>query len=142
MEKKIFKIFLAWKDEAEERWLGEMAQKGWGLKKFNCGLYTFEKMEPAEYIYKLDYKNNRKNDMDEYLAIFQEAGWEHAAQFSGWHYFRIKADHSAETPDIYSDTHSKAQKYRALSDAILYLTLSTLVIFFVCTAPERCMNIL
>ncbi|MED4462582.1 DUF2812 domain-containing protein [Metabacillus fastidiosus] len=130
MKKKAFKLFWTWKDDAEEKWLFEMSKKGWALRDFKWGLYTFEKIRPAEYIYKLDYKSTRNNDLEEYLSIFEDAGWEHVAQFFGWHYFRIKTDQSFHQPDIYSDIDSKVQKYKVLSNFLIYLTLILITIFF------------
>ena len=31
--KKLHKVFWVWEYEKEERWLNEMAQEGWALKK-------------------------------------------------------------------------------------------------------------
>ncbi|EKN71285.1 hypothetical protein BABA_02362 [Neobacillus bataviensis LMG 21833] len=128
MKKKIFKLFWAWKDDAEERWLSEMAQKGWKLHNFQWGLYTFEKIKPSTYIYKLDYKYTQNNDMEEYVSIFEDAGWEHVDQFYGWHYFCVKEDQSLAAPDIYSDIDSKVQKYKVLSNILSYVTLILIII--------------
>ena len=39
----------------KEKWLREMSLKGWSLQEARLGIYTFEKIEPADYIYKLDH---------------------------------------------------------------------------------------
>lgn len=111
--KMAFKLLFVWQDEKEEAWLREMAQKGWLLKRYILLGYIFEKAEAKDYIYKLDYKSTRNNDIDEYLAIFQDTGWEHVGQFMGWHYFRTLADECI-VPEIYSDNHSKVEKYKGL----------------------------
>ncbi|MFW6035845.1 MAG: DUF2812 domain-containing protein [Halothermotrichaceae bacterium] len=117
--KRVFKLILAWQEEKEEKWLREMAQKGWLLKSYFLGLYTFEKAEPADYIYKFDYIGGRNIDKEEYLSIFRDAGWEHVTEFAGWQYFRVKAD-NCRYPDIYSDNISRIEKYRSLL-RILYI---------------------
>ncbi|RSK28830.1 DUF2812 domain-containing protein [Bacillus sp. HMF5848] len=129
MLKKTFKIFWAWQDDQEEIWLQQMAQQGWGLRDYNVGFYTFEKIEPTNYVYKLDFKQTRNNDMEEYLSIFSDAGWEHVAQFGGWHYFRTKAE-GATTPEIYSDRATKAQRYKFIANIVMAL-LAILLVFFI-----------
>ncbi|WP_442598394.1 DUF2812 domain-containing protein [Neobacillus sp. D3-1R] len=124
--KKVWKIFFAWQDNKEEEWLQEMTQKGWALKKSRF-VYTFEKIEPSNYVYKLDYKTTSNKDLEEYKAIFEDAGWEHVTQFGSWHYFRTKAS-NAETPDIYSDNESKIQKYKGLMHSLLVGLLAMLVL--------------
>ncbi|RSK28869.1 DUF2812 domain-containing protein [Bacillus sp. HMF5848] len=129
MFKKVFKLFWAWQDDKEEQWLQAMGEKGWALRHYNTGFYTFEKIKPTKYIYKLDYKTTRNSDMEEYVGIFEDSGWEHCAQYLGWHYFRTPAE-GAKTPDIYSDTASKAHKYNSLA-TVLYLVLAMLVTLFI-----------
>ena len=111
--RKVFKLFFVWQDKQEEKWLREMAQKGWLLKSYNVFYYNFVKSEPKDYIYKLDYKSSSDKDMDEYLKIFDDMGWEHVEQYLGWHYFRSEAD-NVKIPDIYSDKTSEIHKYKGL----------------------------
>jgi len=111
--RKVFKVFWAWQDEAEEIWLREMAQQGWFLTDYTFLVYTFVSGEPADYIYKLDYRASGRRDLDEYLTIFADSGWEHVAEFLNWHYFRSPAETCA-VPDIYSDNQSKIEKWRRL----------------------------
>jgi len=125
--KKVFKVFWAWQEEAEETWLREMAQKGWFLTDYTFLVYTFVSGEPADYIYKLDYLGSGRRDLDEYLVIFADAGWEHVAQFIGWHYFRSPAE-TCTVPDIYSDNQSKIEKYRRLLRVMTMLFASNLAL--------------
>ncbi|MBM7648710.1 hypothetical protein JOC78_001656 [Bacillus ectoiniformans] len=129
MEKKVFKIFLAWQDQQEEKWLRFMAQQGWSLKEYTYFRYTFEQTEPHDSIYKLDYKATKNNDLDDYLAIYQDAGWEHVAQFAKWHYFKANAE-TAFTEEIYTDSESQVQKYKGLLKILLLMFFSLLFISF------------
>ena len=109
------RLFFAWQDDEEEIWLNEMAAKGMHLQRvtFPC-FYYFEEGEPSAYVYRLDFKTSPKTDMDDYLQIFADAGWEHVGQFfNGWQYFR-KAVVPGETAEIYSDAESKITKYNRL----------------------------
>jgi len=116
-----FKWFWAWQDDKEEAWLSEMAQSGWHLKwpAFPC-IYTFEAGAPRDDVYRLDFITSNK-DYQDYLQLFQDAGWVHLGSMGGWQYFR-KTKQGTEIPEIYTDPESKMQKYRRL--------LSLLVIFF------------
>lgn len=118
---KKFHWFWAWDDEKEETWLREMSQQGWHLKSYQFpGKYTFEKGNLVNYVYRLDYFIERK-DMENYLQLFQDAGWDHLGEMGGWQYFR-KETINGEVPEIYSDNESKKKKYQRI--------LSFLVIFF------------
>lgn len=56
--KKLHKVFWVWEFEKEERWLNEMAQEGWALKKASFCTYVFEKTEPGEYIIRVETLDN------------------------------------------------------------------------------------
>lgn len=124
--KKVVKVFFAWQDDKEEIWLREMAQKGWVLENYTFLTYTFYKSETKDYIYKLDYKRINNSEMGEYLKIFEDAGWEHVAEFLGWHYFRSEADECL-LPEIYSDTNSKVQKYKSLLGILIPVTILNII---------------
>lgn len=125
--KKVFKLFAYWQDSKEEEWLNQMAKDGWLLKDYRF-FYIFKKSEPGNYVYKTDYKTLKNKEFEEYKTIFKDAGWEHAAQFAGWHYFRTKAENGA-LPDIYSDTDSKIQKYTSLLKTISFAYFALAAIF-------------
>ena len=85
---KKFHWFWAWEDEKEEAWLREMSQKGQHFRSVSPpSTYIFEKGEPIDYVYRLDYFTNRK-DRSNYLQIFQDAGWDYKGEMGGWQYFR------------------------------------------------------
>jgi len=107
-----FRWFWAWQDETEERWLGEMSKKGFHLLSVGIpGIYTFSVAEPKEYVYRLDFQNFTRKDKQEYLQIFQDAGWEHIGELSTWQYFR-KEVREGEVSEIFTDAESKIAKYK------------------------------
>jgi hypothetical protein len=125
MERKTywkFRWFWAWQDEREEAWLGAMSREGWHLSEFGFpGVYLFQKGEPKNYIYRLDFQTARMKDRASYLQLFRDAGWEHLGSMSAWEYFRKEAV-PGEEPEIFTDPESKIQKYRRV--------LGVLIIFF------------
>ncbi|MTI69296.1 MAG: DUF2812 domain-containing protein [Firmicutes bacterium] len=130
---KLFKLFLAWQDEKEETWLREMAKKGWLLEKYSFPFYTFKKIKPKDYIYKLDFKTTFDNDLDEYKTLFKDFGWEHVTQCVKWHYFRTEAD-KCKLPDIYSDKNSKLQRhkvlFRILNIVLIFISFLAITVVF------------
>jgi hypothetical protein len=127
MKKRVIKLFWAWQDDQENKWLESMSEEGWKLISYNFLRYTFEKMEPKKYIYKTDFKLGQNHDLQEYLTLFEDAGWEHVTQYSGWHYFRTEAA-KVKTPEIYSDNHSKIEMFKKLLVFLLIPLISILLI--------------
>ncbi len=114
-----FHWFWAWDDEKEESWLREMSRNGWHFNSVTFpGNYLFEQGEPQDYVYRLDYFTNRK-EMDSYLQIFQDAGWDYLGKMNGWQYFRQIAV-TGEDQEIYTDNQSKQKKYQRI---MLYLAI-------------------
>ena len=106
------KWFWAWQDEQEEAWLRNMSQKGWHLSSVGLPcIYRFQAGESRDYVYRLDYQTYKKEDQQDYLQLFSDAGWEHLGQMSGWHYFRKEAK-KGEALEIYTDVESKVAKYK------------------------------
>ena len=116
----VWRWFWAWDDDREERWLADMARQGWHLRGPAVLRFTFDRGEPAEVVYRLDYHILRGEERAEYLALFRAAGWEHVGEVANWHYFRTPAADGAAA-DIFSDAESRAAKYRRLLVLLLAL---------------------
>jgi hypothetical protein len=108
-----YRVFFAWQDEDEERWLRSKARdEGLHLLSYTppC-VYRFRRGERADYAYRLDFQTTRRQDKADYLQLFADAGWEHVGEMGSWHYFRRPVT-GGEAPEIFTDPESKAQKYR------------------------------
>ncbi|MBN1371447.1 MAG: DUF2812 domain-containing protein [Anaerolineaceae bacterium] len=118
-ESQVRKWFWPWQDEAEERWLEQMAKKGLHFEKVTrYGLYTFCEGSPTDMVYRLDYQNTPDAELGDYFQLFVDAGWEYAGEINSWRYFR-KVQAGDETSEIFTDNRSKIEKYqRAL---VIYL---------------------
>ena len=81
--------------------------------------FHFEKGEPSETAYRLDFVSPGKFDRAEYLTVFEAAGWEHAAEWSNWHYFRTRK-HGASSPEIFTDRASRIAKYKRIAGFLLF----------------------
>lgn len=119
--KRVFRLYWAWEDEKEERWLEQMASQGWHLVSGPL-LYKFARGVPAQVRYRLDYPPQDQN-LQEYLRLCSDAGWERAMEFSGWQYFRTA---SPTAPEIYTDKVSRIAKYRRLLSLSLLLSCTTM----------------
>lgn len=116
MEKKIvYRITTIADYDREALYLGEMHAKGWRLKEVSCSnlvvavKYTFEKCQPEQVSYQLDFYPMKKSERASYLQLFKDCGWEHIIDFNGFSYFRklhsgIELDTEFE---IYNDATSK-----------------------------------
>lgn len=129
-----FKCFWGWQDEQEENWLMEQARQGYHLIKANPGVYTFKPGPAVEYVYRLDYQDKGKRQLQAYLQLFSDSGWELVCEMGGWHYFRRPVV-SGEKPEIYTDPASKAEKYRRLM--VFSLSMLPLLVVSMKTVSER-----
>lgn len=58
---------------SEEKWLNKMAKAGFRLVSLNNLNYVFEKCEPSEYEYKIDFVGHKTlRDFNEYVAFMEE----------------------------------------------------------------------
>ena len=100
-----FRFFLDY--EKEEKWVNEMANKGWHLADFHIGYYKFEKGAPGQYIYRNEMLIHlkTKEQMNDYLEFLNQTGVELVKKRGLWAYFRKEAADGPFT--LYSDTSSK-----------------------------------
>lgn len=99
----------------EEDWLRNLHKEGWKFTKLipPC-FYTFEKCEPEDVIYRLDYKNNKESS--DYMQLLKDYGWEYAGKCVGWIYFRKPALDLTNENDgqLFSDNESRIEKVESL----------------------------
>ncbi len=122
MEKMISvkKWFWAWQDDEEEAWLREMANHGFHLTNIKIGGYTFKVGDPADIIYRIDYKITPNGDMNEYLELFTATGWEYVKGINGWQYFRIAASEGG-MDEIHTEKESKMRRYMEITGIMMGL---------------------
>jgi hypothetical protein len=119
MTKRKFRPF-AWfifpDSEREEPFLNEMSEAGWHLVKTRYWRYTFQKGEPVEYQYRVDYISEKPRH-SEYMQILEDAGWEmvdtRLDEFGRWVFCR-KPRAEAETLELYTDAESKIEAMRRI----------------------------
>lgn len=116
----VFKCFIDY--SKEEKWLNEMAKKGYKFTNVDF-VYYFRKAEPEDAIIRIDYRTFKKReDYINYCTLFEDSGWKHivGTQWSGTQYFKKINDDTED--DIFSDSASKAGKYKRVSN--MWLSMS------------------
>ena len=74
---KIFKFFINY--EKEEKWLQDMAEKGYELESVFLR-YKFYKVPEENSIIRIDYRTfKNKRDFIDYCTMFEDSGWKHLA---------------------------------------------------------------
>ena len=116
MEKKnVYRIFTIADYEREALYFIEMHAKGWKLRKVSYSIllfvvkYTFEKCQPEQVSYQLDFYPMKTSERTSYLQLFKDCGWEHITDFNSFSYFR-KAHSEIESNaefEIYNDPAGK-----------------------------------
>ena len=122
MRQTIYKIFLVWDFDKEEKWLNEMAAKGLSLVSVGFCKYEFEDSLPGEYkicLQLLD-KMPRHPESKKYIDFLETTGAEQVGSFTRWVYFRKKATEGDF--ELFSDNDSRL-KY--LSSVISFVSLIT-----------------
>jgi hypothetical protein len=105
-----WRYFFAHQDPAQERWLDAQARRGLHLVKPGLFRFTFAQGAPSDARYRLDFQMLRGEPRREYLALFNDAGWEFLGQVANRYYFRARPD--ALSPEILSDAESRRDRIR------------------------------
>ena len=140
MEKKIvYRIFTIADYEREALYFREMHAKGWKLRKVSYSIllfavkYTFEKCQPEQVSYQLDFYPMEKSERVSYLQLFKDCGWEHITDFNSFSYFR-KAHSEIESNaefEIYNDAAGKL----AMVKRILTRRMLPILLLFLALLP-------
>ena len=140
MEKKVvYRLFTIADYEREALYFREMHAKGWKLRKVSYSIllfavkYTFEKCQPEQVSYQLDFYPMEKSERASYLQLFKDCGWEYITDFNGFSYFR-KAHSEIESNaefEIYNDAAGKL----AMVKRILTRRMLPILLLFLALLP-------
>lgn len=139
--------------DKEEAWINSIITQGYRLKRATSfGKYIFEefpakggasfpkgearsespKGEDFLPLVRMDFRTfSKKQDFTDYLTLFEDAGWHHisGSKSEGNQYFeRLRPDCQEE---IFSDSASKAGRYRRLSEMWMMLFAAYLPLLIV-----------
>ncbi len=103
-----FRFFSIPEWKKEEAYLRERHKDGWAFVKVDgLGLYHFQKCEPRDIVYQLDYNTDSTNQKDGYVQLFEDCGWEYLQNYMGYSYFRKAASEMDGTEEIFCDDASR-----------------------------------
>ena len=140
MEKEVvYRIATIADYDREAFYLREMHAQGWKLRKVSYSIllfavkYTFEKCQPEQVSYQLDFYPMKKSERVSYLQLFKDCGWKYITDFNGFSYFR-KAHFEIESDaefEIYNDATGKLD----MVNRILRLRLLPVLFFLSMLIP-------
>lgn len=128
--KKELKLFLITDFEQEEAYLSAMHQKGWKFTGIQGSMvYCFEACEPADVVYKMDFKPNTEKDTESYRQLYQDYGWEYVTVCNNFYIFR-KSNVADGDLDIFSDENSKQAMIKQIFRRRFLLALAIYLVVF------------
>ncbi|KXT88345.1 hypothetical protein SORDD16_00138 [Streptococcus oralis] len=116
-----------------------MHAEGWKLKEVTYSnlvvavKYTFEKCQPEQVSYQLDFYPMKKSERASYLQLFKDCGWEHITDFNSFSYFRkpYSQIESGTEFEIYNDATGKL----AMVKRILTRRMLPILLLFLALLP-------
>ncbi len=154
---KTFKVFFSDLDK-QEKWLNEKAQQGFKLIKTSKLFYYFEKCEPSEYIYKIEFIIDKSmSEQKNYRAFLEDLGIHSFTKnfgFGNYSYGRIQFSMSAgrirTSPgtinseililekkndgkpfEIFTERKDKLSHYRKVRNAFIFPIIALLILMIV-----------
>ena len=135
MEKKVvYRIATIADYDREALYLRKMHAEGWKLKEVTYSnlvvavKYTFEKCQPEQVSYQLDFYPMKKSERASYLQLFKDYGWEHITDFNGFSYFRKL--HSGIESDAEFEIYNDASGKLAVVKRILIIRMIPILLIF------------
>lgn len=114
---KKFKLY--YDKDKEEAFLNEMSGKGYAMKHFFLGLYTFEKCQPGEYTYRVDLISDKTVEQrNELYDLIRDSGGELVQTWGIWAIFRKKGNF-----ELYTDPESQIKQFKRIRTIFLRLAI-------------------
>ena len=140
MEKKVvYRIATIADYDREALYLRKMHAEGWKLKEVSYSnlvvavKYIFEKCQPEQMSYQLDFYPMKKSERASYLQLFKDCGWEHITNFNGFSYFRKV--HSEIESDAEFEIYNDAAGKLAMVKRILTRRMFPILLLFLALLP-------
>ena len=133
--KTLFRFFTLFEYEEEEAFLEKQHKNGWKVTGFKLpGFYKFEKCEPEDMTYRIDFTNENGAKNAEYQQIFADNGWEFLWSVNGFSIFRKAGASASEgNNEIFTDNASKLQMLQKIQ---LRRLLPFITIFLCAVVPN------
>lgn len=118
MKKTEYRLNFIWEFDKEEKWLNEMAKKGWRLTNYFFCKYDFESCDAGEYEYKIQLLDEVANSAKsaDYLGFLNDMGISVVSKWFRWVYLEKKADGNGF--EIFSDRNSRLKHIKSVLSLI------------------------
>ncbi|MEO3946789.1 DUF2812 domain-containing protein [Gorillibacterium sp. CAU 1737] len=116
-----------------EKWLSEQSAQGLHFDKKGFFRCRFRREEGKRYEYRYDLQSfpiGKKNAFHEYLALYEDGGWEYVDSQFWWHIFR-RPYVEGQTRELYTDLPSRSaflKRIRTLFLAIGWINIACLAL--------------
>lgn len=133
--KTLFRFFTLFEYEEEEAFLENQHKNGWKVIGYKLpGFYKFEKCEPDEVTYRIDFTNENGAKNPEYQQMFADNGWEFLWSVNGFSIFRkVPTSVNENNNEIFTDNASKLQMLQKIHQRRL---LPLITIFLCAVLPN------
>jgi hypothetical protein len=133
--KTLFRFFTLFEYEEEEAFLENQHKNGWKVTGYKLpGFYKFEKCEPEEVTYRIDFTNENGAKNSEYRQMFADNGWEFLWSVNGFSIFRkVLSSVNESNNEIFTDNASKLQMLQKIHQRRL---LPLITIFLCAVLPN------
>ena len=125
----MIKFRLYFDKDKETEWLNKQAQNGLAMTGFFAGFYSFEKCEPGEYTYQVDFGEKFFSISNDYREFMEENGIEIVQPWGYWIILRKKA--SEGEFELYTDVDSSIEHYTKIRNMFKVVTIIELICFLV-----------
>lgn len=134
-DKKIkFNFFTVVQWQQEQEFLRQEHNNGWKFTKLNAlGCYHFEKCEPEDVVYQLDYNPDGVAHKAEYVQMFRDCGWEYLQDYVGYSYFRKPVSEMDGDEEIFCDDSSRLDFMKRV---FRWRIIPLIIIFFCVILPQ------
>lgn len=120
--------------QKEQDYLRSQHQKGWkftGLR--GLGVYHFERCQPEDVVYQLDYNPEGLSHKSQYIRMFSDCGWEYLQDYVGYSYFRKPAAQMQGEEEIFCDDSSRLDMMKRVFKGRI---IPLLILFFLQLLPN------
>ena len=133
--KTLFRFFTLFEYEEEEAFLENQHKNGWKAIGYKLpGFYKYEKCEPDEVTYRIDFTNENGAKNPEYQQMFADNGWEFLWSVNGFSIFRkVRSSVNENNNEIFTDNASKLQMLQKIHQRRL---LPLITIFLCAVLPN------
>lgn len=120
--------------QQEQEFLRQEHNNGWKFTSLNAlGCYHFEKCEPQDVVYQLDYNPDGIAHKAEYVQMFRDCGWEYLQDYFGYSYFRKPVSAMDGNEEIFCDDSSRLDFMKRV---FRWRIIPLIIIFFCVIVPQ------